>query len=323
MQMVVSDAGGRPLFSTSAYDLDLQYGGDKCDFEVALGRVLEPGWRISCDGTPFGGIVDRRCPRHEESGDSITYKGRTAQGVLAAKVVMPPAGSTHLIVSGDANAVIADVVSRVGLGSYFKVPAAPAGHALKGYRFHRYIDAWTGLRMAMASVGCRLRLCHTASGCEMSAVPADTFGDAPSERVYFALEQECRPVNHLVGLGKGVGLERAVSHWYADERGVVSQAQTLFGVDEVALAYDLSSEEADTLPAKTRAKLVEYQEASEADISLPAGASLDVGDVVRIVSSRFGIAASVQVVGVVAKVSDGVADVSYQFGMPDWPKEEE
>lgn len=323
MQLVICDAGGTPLRSTSDYSLDLQYGDGDCDFELDAGGLrLEAGWRIACDGTPFGGVVDTLCPSHLESGDSVRYRGRTVQGVLARKVVMPPAGSTHLVLSGDANEVIAGVVGRAGLAGYLSAPSSPSGIRVPSYRFHRFVDAYTGLRMAMASVGARLRFCHSDDGWVVSAVPADSYGQVESERVYFSLEAATRPVNHLVGLGKQEMAERAVSHWYADASGAVSQTQTLFGVDEVAMAYELTSEEADTLPAKTRLKLLEYQEASEADITLPPGAELDVGDSVALSSAPCNVTATAQVVGVVLKASGGVAKVDYRFGIPAYPDDD-
>jgi hypothetical protein len=320
MQLVICDAEGSPVRSTSDYTLDLQYGDGACDFSLDVGGTpLAPGWRVACDGTPFGGVVDTLCVSHLESGDSRRYKGRSVQGVLAGKVVLPPDGADHLVLSGDANVVIAGVVARVGLSGYLSVPTTPSGIEVSGYRFHRYVDAYTGLRMAMASAGARLRFCHSDDGWVVSAVPSGLYGQVESERVYFSLESAMRPVNHLVGLGKGEGADRAVSHWYADASGAVSQTQTLKGVDEVALAYELTSEEADTLPAKTRLKLIEYQEASEADITLPPGADLDVGDSVVLSSASCNVSAAAQVVGVVLKASGGVAKVDYRFGIPDYP----
>lgn len=325
MQLIVQDEDGTPVSSHSDYSLDLQYGDDECDFVLYIPNcILQAKQRVLCDGTSFAGVIDRRCPSSTANdGDSITYKGRTPQGVLKKKVIQPDAGNSHLTVSGDANDIIALVISRLGLDEYFAVPDKDSGLYVQSYSFNRYVDGWTGLRMMLATVGGRLQItCHDGLF-DIEAVAASRYGDMASEQVYFSMDVDYLPVNHLIGLGKGEGAARAVSHWYADSKGNVSQTQTLFGLDENCEAYNLNSEEDSELASKTKSKLRDYQLSSEADLTLPPSVRLDVGDRVVLSNSKYGITREVEVVQVVLKAYEGIADVSYKFGYPDYPKDEE
>ncbi len=322
MNLVVADSNGVDYMQTDDFTLNLQYG-DVNDFELTMTGVLEPLSMVYVDGTPYGGIVDKRCPQSTIDGESIVYKGRTMQGVLASKIIMPPSGSTHFVASGDANNVIAAVISMVGLGDIFEAESVSCGVTLDGYRFYRFVDAYSGLRMALASVGMRLSITCKQGKHLIQAIPATTYGQIDSEKVFFKFDCEDLPINCLVGLGKGVGLGRAVSVWYADLVGNISQTQTLFGPFENSKTYQCTSDDMTTLPAKTKAKLKEYQEKSAAKVTLPEDTDLDVGDSVVLSSAKYNIQATTQVICVAVKVDNGAVSTSYDFGMPIYPDEED
>ncbi len=324
MQLVIADSNGVPIRSISDYSLDLQYGvKNNFVLEDVMNVVIPAHYQIFADGTPFGGIIDKRCPVRNEDGDFISYQGRTIQGVLQEKIIVPDIGNSHLIVSGDANDIIRDLLSRVGLLGFFCVPDTPSGIHISSYRFYRYIDVYTGLRMMLSGVGARLRFKCRTGGHEMSATSCDLYGSMESERVYFKLTNDTRPVNHLIGLGKGEGAARAVVHWYADSSGSVSQTQTLFGTDERAQTYQLTSEEDAALSTKTKNKLEELQGSSEAKLTLPRGIQLDIGDQVTMSSAAYGITAVAQVIDVTYKAKMGTSTTTYEFGVPDYPEDME
>lgn len=325
MVIVVLDETGVPVRQTDDWDGSLAYGEDENDFEITriAGDPLRRGMRWQVDGTPYAGIVDTVCPSVDDDGaTSVSYKGRTVQGVLAAKVVEPPAGSAHRTATGDLNECIAELVELCGLSGYLSVPSAPCGIEVSGYQYRRYINAWDGLRMLCQSAGARPRVACSDGGVSLGAVAADTYGDMPSELVSFSAERTYRPTNHMVGLGEGEGTARLVSHWYADESGNLSQTQTLFGLDEVAETTNLSSE-SDELSAKTRDALSERQGQGTFEADVPEEASLDVGDVVAASDSVTGLSLAAEVTKVTVEVSMGVATVSYETGTPQWPDEED
>ena len=322
--VVVMDASGRALRQTDDWSADIAYGADEQRFTIShlAGAPLSAHMRWQVDGTALAGVVDKVCPSVAEDGSSsVNYKGRTVQGVLAGKVLMPPSGSAHLAATGDLNDCIRSVVQSCGLAGYITVPSAASGFEVSGYQYRRFVDAYTGLRMLCASVGARLRFRATGDGIELSAVSATTYGDLPSERVAFDAERDYRPCNHMVGLGSGEGTARDVVHWYADEAGSLSQTQTLFGIAEVAQTYDYSG--SDDLSADTKAKLAELQGQGTFDASLPEDAGLDVGDTVTAQDATTGITTKAEVTKVICKVSLGEAVTGYETGEPQWPDDEE
>lgn len=321
MNLVISDPSGNPLEQTDDFALDLEYG-ENCEFELALPRILEPHFQIHIDGTPFGGIIDMRCPSHTHKGSTIKYKGRSFQGILSHKIIIPPSGQAHYSFTGEANAMIRDIIAVLGLEGFFTASKVNSG-ILINYQFNRFTDAWAGIRMALASQSARLKLVCQDGQHELSAVPCTTYGSLDSERVYFSLDADDLPVNHLIGLGKGTGSARAVSHWYADLSGEVSQSQTLFGVWENAITCSFGNDEGADLSSKVRSKLSEYQQGSEAKVSIPDGVSLDVGDMVKLSSATYSIEAITQVVSVVFKHKNGVGKTSYEFGIPSYSEDEE
>lgn len=322
MDIVIAGADGSPLFQTDDFSLDLAYGADQNDFELSgLPRDLSRGQRWWVDGTPWGGVVDT--VRVEASGDGVSalsYKGRSVQGIMADKVVEPPAGQSHLVVSGEANAVIGQLLSRCDV-PWLVASAGDSGIVIASYQVHRYVSLYDALRMALASVGARLAVSFVDGAPVLSAVAADTYGDVPSELVGFAAERTYRPCNHLVGLGSGEGAARQVVHWYADASGAVSQTQTLFGLDEVEQTYDYSGSE--DLSANTRAKLDEMQGQGTFDVDLPDDARLDVGDRVTASDADTGLSVTADVVKVVVKVKSGTPSIGYETGTPQWPEEED
>lgn len=321
MDLVIAGADGSPLFQTDDFSLDLAYGSDQNDFELSgLPRALSRGQRWWVDGTPWGGIVDT--VRVEASGDGVSalsYKGRSVQGVMASKVVEPPEGQSHLVVSGEANAVIGQLLDRCDV-PWLVASTGDSGIVLASYQVHRYATLYDALRMALASAGARLAVTFVDGAPVLSAVAADTYGDVPSERVGFDAERTYRPTNHLIGLGAGEGAAREVVHWYADASGAVSQTQTLTGLDEVEDTYDYSG--SDDLSADTRAKLAGMQGQGAFDVDLPDDARLDVGDAVTASDAETGLSVRAEVTKVVVSVTRGRATVSYETGTPQWPEEE-
>lgn len=324
LSVVVMDASGRALRQTDDWSADVAYGADEQRFVIShlAGPPLSAQMRWQVDGTALAGVVDDVCPSVAEDGSSsVSYEGRTVQGVLAGKVLVPPSGQTHLTATGDLNDCIRSVVQSCGLSGYISVPSEASGFEASGYRYRRFVDAYTGLRMLCASAGARLRFLATGTGIELSAVAATTYGELPSERVAFDARRTYLPCNHMVGLGEGEGTAREVVHWYADASGNLSQTQTLFGLDEVAQTYDYSG--TDDLSADTKDRLAELQGQGTFDAYLPEGSGLDVGDVVTAYDADTGVSVEAQVTKVIVKVSLGEASTDYETGEPQWPEDEE
>lgn len=321
--LVYTDASGVDAGSVGDFELDMEFGTDgrACDFEATFaGPRLKGGELVYIDATEYGGVVDQ--VETLSTSEAATYRGRTWHGVLACKVISPDSGKDYYTLSGDLNACIRTVVSRLGLTGLFRGRAGSCGISVTNYQFERYVDAYKGLCALCASKGAVLRMAHAAdtSGgrVELWAEARRTAGDdeCDSDVMEVGITENHRVVNHLVCLGEGELKDRVVVHLYADAKGNVSQTQTLKGRDEVAEVYDYNGAERADLIEKGTERLKEYQVAGSVTADAVDAASYDwrVGDLLSAADMAHNRQVTAPVVGKVVKVSMGVLTVDYDVG---------
>lgn len=315
MDLILTDASRADVAAVSDYDLDLAFGGDENDFELVLreGPRLTAGCLVYVDGTEYGGIVDEVAT--DSATGVITYKGPTWHGLLAAKVLSPLPGQDHLAISGDAIEALGTLVGLMGLGDVFA--AEGSATPLKGtYRFARFTDGYSGIAAMLKASGLKLAMRYADGRVRLSAAPIALWGDdVDSDRATFSVSRRYRPVNHLVCLGKGELRDRAVVHVYADERGTVSQTQTLMGIDERAETYEQSSAEAAELLEKGLERLGELQGQGEIDVTASEGGEYAVGDLITGRDNLSGEMVTAEVVKKILRVESGAASVEHECGM--------
>lgn len=317
MELVIADAEGRDLRSVADYDLDMAFGSDENDFELTIDATLAPppGGYAYADGTEYGGTVDSV---ERASGSKVAVcRGRTWHGVLAGKVLVPDAGSSHIVMDGPAQACLRSVIDRTGLGGLFSAPDGAGSGSVSGHRMERFCDAYSGVRAMLRASGLKLSMRREGGKVVMAALPvADLSSEVDSDLVEFVYERTHRRVNHLVCAGAGEGAARAVVHVYADAEGAVSQEQTLFGADEVAALYDYSNADADELLEAGLAKLAEMQGEGTAEVSVSDDLDADVGDLVSARDWETGQSVTAEVAKKVVKASGGAVSYSYEVGRP-------
>ncbi len=308
---------GTAYASVQAASLDLAFGEDENDYELVLpddvaGLVAAHDvWMI--DGTEYGGVVDSVQSDVADGANVITFSGRSLQGILSHKILQPDKGQDYLQVSGTVTQVLTQIISRCGLGSLFT--AADNDLQVSG-RFDRYTDAYTGLRKLLASHSCALVFLCMDDTVVLNATPLDdTDGTLDSGSMDFTAKREYRRTNHLIGLGEGELKDRAVSHWYADENGNVSQKQTLTGLDEVADTYEYTNAEASELSEKTKEELESRQEGTGTiDVTMRDGTDHNVGDLLSAVDDVTGVSVRATITKKIVKITDGVLSVDYEVG---------
>lgn len=317
--MIWTDADGVDQGVITDYDLDLAYGiGDdpENDFELVPldGTRLSDGCLWYVDGTPWGGVVDR-CGFDTSGAGRLAYRGRSWQGVLAGKVVCPPAGSEHYRMEGEANAAIAALLDHVGLSGAATVPAGGSGVTL-GHDLDRFCTAWEGIVDACREAGARPELRLERGTIVVTAVPRRTWGsEVDSDILDLSGEREWRPVNHLVCAGEGEGGERAVVHLYADAEGRVSRSQSLFGLDERAELYEYTSADEDALVENGTKRLSDYQGQGELDVTVTEGSlDMEVGDVAVGRASALGIVVEAEITKKIVRATGLTVAVSHEAG---------
>lgn len=308
---------GTAYASVQAASLDLAFGEDENDYELVLpddvaGLVSAHDlWMI--DGTEYGGVVDSIQSDVADGANVVTFSGRSLQGILSHKILQPDKGQDYLKVSGTVTQVLTQIISRCGLGELFT--AADNDLAVSG-QFDRYTDAYTGLRKLLASYSCALVFRCMDDTVVLDATPLDdTNGTLDSGSMDFTAKREYRRTNHLIGLGEGELKDRAISHWYADENGNVSQKQTLTGLDEVADTYEYTNAEASELSEKTKEELESRQEGTGTiDVTMRDGTDHNVGDLLSAVDDVTGVSVRAAVTKKIVRITDGVLSVDYEVG---------
>lgn len=314
MDLIVTDATGKPVASHASYTLDLAFGSGENDFDLQVeDAALKAGSRIMIDGTEYGGIIDDTDVDVDGGLSTVTWHGRDWHGVLASKIIEPDGNNDYLTLSGTIPVIMRTLVSRAGLQGLFTVTDESADHKTT-CQFDRYVDLYSGLVKMLRASGLKLRLRNDGDKVAMSAMPVRTIGDSiDSDLIDFAAKQAAHPINHLICLGKGELKDRTVIHWYADANGTFSHTQTLKGLDERTATY-LSNAEADELEDKGRQKFQELRNTSTIDVDIPDGIDADVGDLVTGRDNNTGLVVTAEISKKIVKVSGGVLTVTYESG---------
>lgn len=299
--------------------LDLEYGDAGNDFELTLSASsdyrIASGAYVYVEGSEWGGVVDA-CETNTKTGN-IIYKGRSWQGVLEDKILEPNSGEDYLKVSGDANAVIRNLIARLGLNSVFKASKAFSDITITSYSFDRYCTAFEGLRKMLKTKDARIDLSFdsTKGKVLIAAKPITKYYDAAnSDLSEVQIKRVIRPYNHLIALGKGELKNRIVLHFYADEKGNVSTTQTLFGLDERTLTYDYSNAERDELESGGIKRLREYQSADIIKVTLDDAKEFALDDVVYGTDIISGLSVSASVGTKIVVITDTDCSISYKAG---------
>ena len=315
MVLVVYDSKLGNVRELQDFELDLAFGSDENSFELTCAADAAPseGQFAFIDGGEYGGVVDEASyDAGRDAAGAVTCKGRTWHGILAGKRLLPNSGSGYLSVSGKANAVLASLISRMGLSAVF---SAASDDASVSHTFDRFTDGYSGLKALAKANGRKLAMRRKGSKVELSLPPVvDYANKVDSDLLDFTLTSVHRCVNHLVCAGTGELENRAVVHFYADAKGNVSHKQTLFGVDEIAALYDYSNADEAKLEEDGRKKLAEYQTTGSVEVDAHDDIDVDVGDVISARDNAHGRTVAATVAKKVVKVSRGVATYSYEVG---------
>jgi hypothetical protein len=302
------------------YELDLAYGTDENNFACKIqsgSHCCEAGYYLYMDGTEYGGIIDS--VENDTETDEITYSGRTWHGVLNSKVLEPDSGAAYLTVSGEANSVIASLLSRMSLTALFQASSTHSGLMVSSYKIHRYITGYDGIIKMLDSVGGKLEFTFRNGMVVLSAVPKHDFTkdeEFDSDQVSFRVKKNFRSVNHLVCLGTGELENRMVVHLYVDQSGNISQTQTQFGMNEYSAVFDYSSVESEEELIKSGTdELKSLWGQDELSIALDdTSDAYGVGDIVGAYDNITKIAVSAAINKKIVTIRDGQITISYEVG---------
>jgi len=260
MDLIYADADRKDIGVLDDYNFDLAFGKDENNFDLTVpieNNVCAADYIVYVEGTEYGGIIDKVTV--DTGKRTITYSGRTWHGILAGKVVEPE--GDYLVLSGDANAVIGQLISRAGLEGLFQAETNHSGLEIHGFQV-RYSDAYSTMKKMLKAPTGKLKMVYREGTVKISAVPWIDYSqrdDWDSSQLTFNISQNNKPINHLVCLGVGNLKDRKVIHLFSGQNGGImpyttkevpvqdsdyildKSQQVMFGDDEVAEVYDYSS----------------------------------------------------------------------------------
>lgn len=229
MDLIYTDDTGKDIGIIDAYTLDLSYGDAENDFALKIDRTshcCKEGCMIYVDGEEYGGIINKI--KVNTKTDEITYSGPTWQGVLERKVLSPDAGQDYLIVDGEANNVLQELINRLDLADLFTADTIDSGIQIH-YQFERYVTGYSGIRDMLKASGAKLKLLWSDKRVVVRAEYIHDYSqdeEFDTSQVDFEVSRNYSPVNHIIALGQGDLADRAVIHIFADENGGIQPYAT-------------------------------------------------------------------------------------------------
>lgn len=302
-------------------DLDL---GDTNDFEL---RLSLDAWtkekyyydhRIFIPGTEYGGIIDDL--RVITASNEIVLTGQTWRGMLTKKIVQPPDGQDHLILSGDLNDVLRDLIGDRFAG-IFVVPAVLTGVEVYDWQVDRYVELYDAIMKLLDAYGYRLQISYIEpEGLDygyvsIQAVPVTDYSDqleySQDGKVHFDIRDYRGGINHLICVGEGQNRERVVLHLYVLADGSIGKTQYYTGLQEKEAVYDFSSADIERLEEDGTKRLKELQNYKSIDLSVD-DIDLEIGDIVGGYEEVTGTRLQKPVTGKIIKVNNGQTTIEYK-----------
>lgn len=280
MDLIYTDKAMHDVGVLKSFSLDYESGTKDNSFEIKTAlsnKVLDFGCYWYVDGEEYGGRAD--AIKIDTASNTIFYSGRTWRGILASKIIVPPAGADYYTASGQIHTIIRNVINDFGLSAMFEV----ATDSLKSisYKFERYTDVLTGIEKMLASNGYKLTCKWENGKVKLTAkeiVDWNSVKEISSDTFDFVMKKDTASVNHMIGLGSGELKDRLVVHRYIDANGEVSTTQHYFGLDEIVEIYDYpNAESLEELITSTEDKLRELSAEDSLDISVE-NIEADIGD---------------------------------------------
>ena len=232
-------------------DFDVGSGTDAKNDFVLKGIIPDIVGGVYVPGTEFGGVLEYL--QMGNMSDVVTRKGYTWRGLLSKGVITPPTGSDYKIVSGDANAVLAGLLSGF-MGGLFHVPAEASGITIDNYKFPLYCDYLEGITGMLREYGGKLLISAdkpaASNGIIITAQAAKrvTIGDKYSSDypVNLTYTDDGMGINHLICLGPGELQNRTRVDLYVQEDGTIGTTQFYTGFKERTELYNYSNSESES-----------------------------------------------------------------------------
>lgn len=304
-------------------DVDLDTGASN-DFEVIVAAsewnpgTLGYGCRLYISNTEYGGIIQDI--ESVTATGNVILRGDTWRGMLAYRIIEPPAGQNHLALSGELNDVIRELIGD-RFGGLFYVPEIDTGITVSNWQVDRYVTLYAALMKLVDAFGYRLNISYIQpEGLEygyvsIQAVPIIDCSDQQEYSMEGNIHvdiRDCRNgVNHLVCAGEGENQQRAVVHLYVQQDGSIGETQYYFGQDEKAQVYIYTSADVTQLKEDGTKRLKDLMNYKKCEMTVE-DIDLELGDIVSGYDEITDTQVRKPIVRKILKVQDGNITIDYK-----------
>lgn len=298
--------------------------GEKNDFAL---RISANEWtqekfgycnRIFIPDTEYGGII---CDIESiTSTNEVVIRGPTWRGMLKQKVIQPPEGQEHIIVSGEINNILRDLIGD-RFGGLFVVPEVNSGIEVASWQVDRYVTLLDAIMKLIGECECRLQISYIEpEGLEygyvaMYAVPIRDYSEdlefSKDGNVKLDVRDYRGGINHLVCAGKGENEERIELHLYVQEDGSIGKTQYYHGLYEREAVYNYTGADLEELEKGGTKRLKELQNYKSCKMTVE-DVDLELGDIVSGYDQITDTQVIKPVVGKILTVQNGVAEIEYK-----------
>lgn len=324
LEYIYTDDNYNELGYLAHFDADIEIGKydvSKNDFELTLSlEDRDPLFTIGSlfykEDTEIGGVIQRL--KINTSDNTITFIGATFRGLLEKEYVQPPAGSTYLILNGEANACINTLISG-RFDGLFVVDNIGASNINVRYDV-RDINLLQALEKALGASNARLCIRHQIDGkvhlyAEKINDLSDTLQYDNDYQIGMIVKTESKPYNHILALGKGELLDRLRVNLYLQADGSWSESNQVYtGLERKTYKHeDVNVEDRAELIKNATEKVAEANESNTLEISFDAD-NAELFDIVGAKENITGMSFKEPITQKIIKISDDDVEVSYKVG---------
>lgn len=324
LEFIAADPAGHEIGFIPEVTVDMEIGDDNIfELKMPAGAWDKEkygfGNRVYVPGTEYGGLLEdlEVNTRMEE----VTWRGSTWRGLLSKKIVEPPEGKDHLILNGELNSVIKQLVGD-RFGDLVVVDDEATDIILNNWQVDRYTTLHDAIMKILNTYNYRLNITYRqeeypyTGGVHLKAEKAVDHSESveysQDGRLQFAVRDYRMGINHLICLGTGRDQERVVLHLYLQKDGNIRDEPYYKGLSERTAVYDYSSAEMDKLWEDGIKKLQELLNYKSINVYAESQ-DMELGDIVGGYEEITGTIVKQPVTGKTLRIEDGKATIEYKI----------
>lgn len=291
MDFIVTDKYGHDKGYVEHCGAEFNIGQDN-DFEIKIQNKFfsddrhRKNCRVFAENTEYGGLIRNINPVTEDHIVKLT--GPTWRGILNQRAINP-ASNTHITLQGDANAVLSQYITSLGLSEIYTVSSSNSGVILN-YQVPLQSMLLDAFSAALDAVGARLDIKYkmgdpNGKGFVLLEVKpvidhSETIEIGEDGNVKLDILDYQNGVNHLICYGKGELADRQRVDLYAWSDGSIQKTAYYTGIDLIEQYYeDTSAETVQELEESGREKFLDLMNYKQLKISV-SDMDLELGDIV-------------------------------------------